>query len=37
MTGLQKIVYGEIEFEHHYEYYNNGMIKQAKIIDAAKN
>jgi len=31
---LQKIVYNEIELEHHYEYYDNGILKQAKVIDA---
>ena len=30
----QKVVYGEIEFEHHYEYYNNGTLKNAVIKEA---
>jgi hypothetical protein len=34
MTGLQKIVYNEIELEHHYEYYANGILKRAEVIDA---
>lgn len=34
MTGLQKIVYGEVELEHHYAYYDNGTLKQAEVIDA---
>ena len=33
MRRCQKIVYGEIEFEHYYEYYADGVLKQAKIID----
>ena len=34
ISGLQKMVYGEIELEHRYEYYDNGILKQAKVIDA---
>lgn len=34
MTGLQKLVYGEVELEHRYEYYDNGTLKQAEVIDA---
>jgi hypothetical protein len=34
MTSLQKIVYNEIELEHYYEYYTNGILKQAKVIGA---
>ncbi len=34
ISSLQKMVYGEIEIEHRYEYYNNGILKQAEVIDA---
>jgi hypothetical protein len=33
MTSVQKIVYGEVELEHHYAYYNDGTLKQAEVID----
>lgn len=29
----QKVVYGEIEFEHKYEYYENGVLKRAEITE----
>ncbi len=29
----RKIVYGETDLEHRYDYYDNGMLKQAVIID----
>ncbi|MFA7350560.1 MAG: DUF6156 family protein [Methylotenera sp.] len=34
MTGVQKIVYGEVELEHRYAYYDNSTLKQAVVIDA---
>ena len=27
----QKIVYGEVESEHQYQYYDNGILKSAQI------
>lgn len=30
----QKMVYGEVEFEHRYEYHENGMLKTAVIQEA---
>jgi hypothetical protein len=30
----QKLVYGEIELEHCYSYYDNGALREAKITDA---
>lgn len=30
----QKMVYGEIELEHRYNYYANGVLQQAEITDA---
>jgi Family of unknown function (DUF6156) len=29
----QKIVYGEVESEHQYQYYANGVLKDAKITE----
>jgi len=29
----QKIVYGEVESEHEYEYYANGVLKDAQITE----
>lgn len=29
----RKIVYGEIEFEHRYAYYDNGVLQRAGIDD----
>lgn len=29
----QKIVYGEVESEHRYEYYPNGLLKDARITE----
>lgn len=34
MTGFQKMVYGEVELEHRYQYHGSGALKQADIIDA---
>lgn len=34
MTGFQKMVYGEVELEHRYEYYASGALKRAEIIVA---
>jgi Family of unknown function (DUF6156) len=33
MLLCQKIVYGEIESEHRYQYYDNGVLKHAKITE----
>lgn len=30
----QKMVYGEIELEHRYDYYDSGALQQAEITDA---
>ena len=33
MVVCQKVVYGEIELEHRYEYYAGGGLKRAEIIE----
>lgn len=32
MIACEKVVYGEIEQEHRYEYHDNGALKRAEII-----
>lgn len=34
ITGFQKMVYGEVELEHRYEYCASGMLESAEIVDA---
>lgn len=31
MVLCQKLVYGEVELQHRYEYHDNGSLKQAEI------
>lgn len=31
LTGFDKLVYGEVELAHRYEYHHNGVLKSAKI------
>ncbi len=33
LVSCQKVVYGEVELEHRYEYYANGGLKRAEIIE----
>lgn len=33
MVVCQKVVYGEIELEHRYEYYAGGCLRHAEIIE----
>lgn len=33
MTGFQKIVYGEVEMEHHYFFDETGALKTAEITN----
>jgi hypothetical protein len=33
LTGFDKIVYGEVELAHRYEYHADGALKQAEITD----
>ena len=37
ITSLQKVVYGEIEMVHRYEYYENSALRMAEIVDADGN
>ncbi len=33
MRLCEKIVYGEVESEHQYQYYDNGVLKSAQITE----
>ena len=33
LTGFDKLVYGEIELAHRYQYHANGALRQAEITD----
>jgi hypothetical protein len=34
LTALQRVIYGEVELEHRYQYHGNGALKRAEIVDA---
>jgi hypothetical protein len=34
MVACEKVVYGEVELRHRYEYHDNGSLKQAEITEA---
>ncbi len=34
LVACEKVVYGEIEFVHRYEYHANGALMQAEITEA---
>jgi hypothetical protein len=31
LTGFDKVVYGEVELSHRYEYHDNGQLRRAEI------
>lgn len=31
LVAVEKVVYGEIEFEHRYDYYDDGRLKSAEL------
>ena len=33
MVRCEKVVYGEVELQHRYEYHDNGSLKQAEITE----
>lgn len=33
LTGFDKVVYGEIELAHRYQYHADGALRQAEITD----
>ena len=34
LLACEKVVYGEIELRHRYEYFDSGVLKQVEITDA---
>ena len=32
LNGFDKVVYGEVELAHRYEYHENGVLKRAEIL-----
>jgi hypothetical protein len=34
LSGFDKVVYGEVELSHRYEYHGNGSLKRAEIVMA---
>ena len=34
LVAIEKVVYGEIEFEHRYDYYPDGRLKSAELREA---
>jgi hypothetical protein len=32
LSGFDKVVYGEVELSHRYEYHDNGALKRAEIV-----
>ncbi len=32
LSGFDKVVYGEVELSHRYEYHGNGALKLAEIV-----
>ena len=34
LVVVEKVVYGEVEFEHRYQYHDDGRIKSAELIEA---
>lgn len=34
LLKIEKVVYGEVEFTHYYEYHSDGRLKSAELIEA---
>ncbi len=32
LNGFDKVVYGEVELSHRYEYHDNGRLRRAEIV-----
>ncbi len=32
LSGFDKVVYGEVELSHRYEYHGNGQLRRAEIV-----
>lgn len=33
LVGVEKVVYGEIEFEHRYQYHPDGRLKHVELLE----
>lgn len=33
LLAVEKLVYGEVEFEHRYQYHDDGRIKQVELFE----
>jgi hypothetical protein len=33
LLAVEKVVYGEVEFEHRYQYHDDGRIKAAMLLE----
>ena len=34
LVAVEKVVYGDVEFEHRYQYHDDGRLKSAELIEA---
>jgi hypothetical protein len=34
LIALEKVVYGEVEFEHRYQYYPDGRLKSTELLES---
>lgn len=34
LVAVEKVVYGEVEFQHRYQYHPDGRIKSAELVEA---
>jgi len=32
LSGFDKVVYGEVELSHRYEYHDNGLLRRAEVV-----
>jgi hypothetical protein len=32
LSGFDKVVYGEVELSHRYQYHGNGRLRRAEIV-----
>jgi hypothetical protein len=37
LTGFDKVVYGEVELTHRYEYHDNGALRRAEVAMLDEN
>ncbi len=37
LLSCEKVVYGDVELEHRYQYYDSGVISKAEIIETGES